>query len=71
MAPGVHDVLPDSVLTFDCDEGAKSSIHPSQDAVDVITGAQVAEGMDGFIKVVRRQVGSCTNWTKRRPMTIS
>jgi hypothetical protein len=46
------------VVFFFADEGPKSSIHMNHEGVEGITGAEFADGKDGCIKAVRRQIGA-------------
>lgn len=55
-----------TILTWECYEGPKSSVHINQDGVEGITGAEVADGIEGCIKAVRRQVGAGADWIKVR-----
>ncbi|RDX46801.1 hypothetical protein OH76DRAFT_1442743 [Lentinus brumalis] len=44
--------------------GPKSSLHPHQDGVEDVTGAQFADGEAECIKAVRKQVGAGADWIK-------
>ncbi|KAG6872524.1 hypothetical protein C0995_009098 [Termitomyces sp. Mi166 len=55
-----HVSLSDSMGTI----GPKSSLFPSQNGIDGITGAEAADGIDACIKAVRRQVGAGADWIK-------
>ncbi|KAK7051468.1 hypothetical protein VNI00_004442 [Paramarasmius palmivorus] len=44
--------------------GPKSMLYPSQEGVDGVTGAEVADGIDGCVKAVRRQIGAGADWVK-------
>ncbi len=52
------------VLTLDDYVGPKSSLHPHQDGVEGVTGAQFADGEAECIKAVRKQVGAGADWIK-------
>ncbi|KAK1234606.1 hypothetical protein PQX77_002191, partial [Marasmius sp. AFHP31] len=42
----------------------KSSIHPSQEGIDGVVGAEAADGIDGCVKAVRKQIGTGADWIK-------
>ncbi|KAI0079545.1 hypothetical protein K474DRAFT_1591735 [Panus rudis PR-1116 ss-1] len=44
--------------------GPKNRLYPSRDGVQGITGAEMADGVDECVKVVRRQVGAGADWIK-------
>ncbi|KAF8605908.1 hypothetical protein BDV93DRAFT_543103 [Ceratobasidium sp. AG-I] len=44
--------------------GPKSDINPNEQGVNGITGAQVADGPDDCMRVVRQQVGAGVDWIK-------
>lgn len=44
--------------------GPKSTLYPSQNGVDGVTGAEIADGVDECIKAVRRQIGAGADWIK-------
>lgn len=44
--------------------GPKSSLYLSRDGVEGVMGAKVADGVDGCIREVRRQIGVGSDWIK-------
>ncbi|RDB26525.1 hypothetical protein Hypma_005642 [Hypsizygus marmoreus] len=44
--------------------GPKSTLFPSQNNIEGITGAEAADGVDECIRAVRRQVGAGADWVK-------
>ncbi|GLB43774.1 putative amidohydrolase family protein [Lyophyllum shimeji] len=44
--------------------GPKSSLFPSQNVVEGVTGAEAADGVEGCIRAVRRQIGTGADWIK-------
>jgi hypothetical protein len=47
-----------------CVEVMNVSLYPSRDGVEGVMGAKVADGVDGCIREVRRQVGVGSDWIK-------
>ncbi|KAF8989725.1 hypothetical protein BDQ17DRAFT_1256626 [Cyathus striatus] len=44
--------------------GPKSSVNPSSEGIEGVTGAEVADGVDECVRAVRRQVGAGADWIK-------
>ncbi|KAL4246563.1 hypothetical protein ABKN59_008759 [Abortiporus biennis] len=44
--------------------GPKNRLYPNRNGVEGITGAEVADGVDGCVRAVRRQVGAGADWIK-------
>ncbi|KXN84962.1 hypothetical protein AN958_11807 [Leucoagaricus sp. SymC.cos] len=44
--------------------GPRSSLYPSRSGVEGVIGAEVADGVDGCIREVRRQIGVGVDWIK-------
>ncbi|KAF5386530.1 hypothetical protein D9757_005911 [Collybiopsis confluens] len=44
--------------------GPKSSVNVNQEGIEGVTGAEVADGVDGCIRAVRRQIGAGADWIK-------
>ncbi|KAG9125887.1 hypothetical protein FRC07_005745 [Ceratobasidium sp. 392] len=44
--------------------GPKNKLYPSEQSVDGIAGAQVADGPDGCMRAVRQQIGAGVDWVK-------
>ncbi|VDC08046.1 unnamed protein product [Peniophora sp. CBMAI 1063] len=44
--------------------GPKSSLYPSQDGIDGVTGAEIVDGEVECLKAVRRQIGAGADWIK-------
>ncbi|KAF5384786.1 hypothetical protein D9615_000885 [Tricholomella constricta] len=44
--------------------GPKSSLFPSKNVIEGVTGAEAADGVDECIKTVRKQVGAGADWIK-------
>lgn len=56
--------LPRDIIHNNNSTGPKSTLYPSQSGVEGVTGAEVADGVDGCIKAVRRQIGAGADWVK-------
>ncbi|KAG9101111.1 hypothetical protein FRC06_003339 [Ceratobasidium sp. 370] len=44
--------------------GPKNRLYPSQQGVEGVTGAQIADGPDDCMRVVRQQIGAGVDWIK-------
>ena len=44
--------------------GPKSMLHPAQEGIDGVKGAEVADGVDDCVREVRRQIGAGADWIK-------
>ncbi|KAG8684285.1 hypothetical protein FRC09_015489 [Ceratobasidium sp. 395] len=44
--------------------GPKNRLHSSEQGVQGVTGAQIADGPDGCMRVVRQQIGAGVDWIK-------
>ncbi|KAI0066404.1 hypothetical protein BV25DRAFT_1878246 [Artomyces pyxidatus] len=44
--------------------GPKSAVYPNQEGIDGVMGAEVADGLDGCVKAVRKQIGAGADWIK-------
>lgn len=44
--------------------GPKSTLHPAQEGINGVKGAEVVDGVDECVKEVRRQIGAGADWIK-------
>ncbi|KAF9461895.1 hypothetical protein BDZ94DRAFT_1322965 [Collybia nuda] len=44
--------------------GPKSTLYPSKSGIEGVTGAEIADGVDGCVMAVRRQIGAGADWIK-------
>jgi imidazolonepropionase-like amidohydrolase len=44
--------------------GPKSTLHPAQEGIDGVRGAEVVDGVDECVREVRRQIGAGADWIK-------
>ncbi|KAK0205163.1 hypothetical protein DFS33DRAFT_1373683 [Desarmillaria ectypa] len=64
IIPGPRYFCANRALVATGSYGPKSSIHPHSEGIEGVTGAEVADGIDECVKVVRRQVGAGVDWIK-------
>jgi hypothetical protein len=44
--------------------GPKSTLHPAQEGINGVKGAEVVDGVDDCVREVRRQIGAGADWIK-------
>ncbi|KAG8745684.1 hypothetical protein FRC10_007381 [Ceratobasidium sp. 414] len=50
--------------------GPKNRLYPNEQGVEGVTGAQIADGSDGCMRVVRQQIGAGVDWIKLSSLII-
>ncbi|KAJ8507539.1 hypothetical protein ONZ45_g10101 [Pleurotus djamor] len=64
LIPGPRYFCANRALVSTGSYGPKSSIHPNQEGIDGVTGAEVVDGVDNCVREVRRQIGAGADWIK-------
>ncbi|EMD32606.1 hypothetical protein CERSUDRAFT_161559 [Gelatoporia subvermispora B] len=64
LIPGPRYFCANRAIVTTGSYGPKGGIHPNQEGVDGITGAEVADGVVECVKAVRRQIGAGADWIK-------
>ncbi|KII93036.1 hypothetical protein PLICRDRAFT_35213 [Plicaturopsis crispa FD-325 SS-3] len=64
LIPGPRYFCANRAIACTGSYGPKGSLNLSQNGVEGITGAEFADGVDGCIKAVRRQIGAGADWIK-------
>ena len=44
--------------------GPRNPLYPNRSGVEDIIGAEIADGVEGCVKAVRRQIGAGADWVK-------
>uniref|UniRef100_A0A0W0FJ74 Amidohydrolase-related domain-containing protein n=1 Tax=Moniliophthora roreri TaxID=221103 RepID=A0A0W0FJ74_MONRR len=64
MIPGPRYFCASRAIVATGSYGPKSMLYPNQEGIDGIMGAEVADGIDGCVAAVRRQIGAGADWVK-------
>ncbi|KAG7100221.1 hypothetical protein E1B28_001996 [Marasmius oreades] len=64
LIPGPRYFCANRAIVASGSYGPKSTSHPHQEGIDGVTGAAVADGVDGCIREVRKQIGTGADWVK-------
>ncbi|KAG9081859.1 hypothetical protein FRC07_014397, partial [Ceratobasidium sp. 392] len=64
LIPGPRYLCASRAIVSTGSYGPKNKLYPSEQNVDGIAGAQVADGPDGCMRAVRQQIGSGVDWVK-------
>ncbi|KAF9062860.1 hypothetical protein BDP27DRAFT_1271375 [Rhodocollybia butyracea] len=64
LIPGPRYFCANRAIVCTGSYGPKNTIHVNQEGTEGVTGAEVADGVDGCIRATRRQIGAGADWIK-------